>query len=184
VPVGRYLRLRRPVAAVAWVLVLLALAAAMAADRRGWFTRSGDLYRYDGQTFLVTHVVDGDTLDVAAADGDFPTTRVRFLGVDTPEMDHPGLPRPRQPFAPEATRMTRTLTEGKRVTLRLESQQPRDRYGRLLAFVELPGGKVLNEELLAAGLARAETRWPHHNLERYERIEDQAKHDKRGMWGR
>ncbi len=179
----RYLRLRRPVTILVSLLVLLALVGLILADRNGLLLKAGDMGRYDHQTFLVAHVVDGDTLDVAAGDGDKPTTRVRFWGVDAPEMDHPGFPQPREPFALEAANLTRSLAEGSHVTLILESHRIRDRYGRLLAYVKLPDGRVLNEELLSAGLAHADSRWPHSQIDRYARIEEQAKHDKRGLWG-
>lgn len=179
----RYLRLRRPVTILVSLLALLVLAGLILADRKGWLFKTGDMGRYDHQSFLVAHVVDGDTLDVAAGDGDKPTTRVRFWGVDAPEMDHPGSPQPREPFALEAANLTRSLAEGNHVILILESHRIRDRYGRLLAYIELPDGRVLNEELLSAGLAHADSRWPHSQVDRYARIEEQAKHDKRGLWG-
>ena len=61
----------------------------------------GDWQTYHDQTFTVAKVIDGDTLDVNCPDGKFPTTRVRLLGVDTPETHHPtvGL----MYYGPEAT---------------------------------------------------------------------------------
>jgi len=41
-------------------------------------------------TITVTRVIDGDTLDVAAADGG--QDRIRLLGVDTPEVSGPNKP--------------------------------------------------------------------------------------------
>jgi endonuclease YncB( thermonuclease family) len=77
-----------------------------------------------GRTFLVTHVVDGDTLDLA--DG----RRVRLVGMDTPEVGECG-------YAEAAAALT-TLTLGKRVTL-VPPDEDRDQYGRLLRYVDVAG---------------------------------------------
>jgi endonuclease YncB( thermonuclease family) len=92
-----------------------------------------------GRTFLVTHVVDGDTLDLA--DG----RRVRLVGMDTPEVGECG-------FAEAAAALTR-LTLGKRVTL-VPSDEDRDQYGRLLRYVDVAGVDV-GLRLIQRGLAIA-----------------------------
>ena len=78
--------------------------------------------------------------------------------------------------------MARQRVEGKTARLHLEPHRLRDRYDRLLAYVELPDGKLLNEEMLAAGLARADSRWPHRNSDRFKLIEAQARRDRLGLW--
>lgn len=71
----------------ALVLALLA-AGFVSADRFGLFGRAPakDHEKYDGKTFRVVHVVDGDTLDVEATDEvrRHPTTRIRLWGVEGP----------------------------------------------------------------------------------------------------
>jgi endonuclease YncB( thermonuclease family) len=184
VPLETHLRWRGKVRVLVAVLALLLVLALVWLDRRGWFLyRGDDLQRFDGQAFLVTRVIDGDTFELAAPDGGKPTTRVRFWGINAPELDHDGPPIEHQPWGPEAKHFTRSAAEGKRVKLTLEPARVRDNFGRLLAFVELPDGHVLNEELLARGLARADGRWTHRWLQRYTLLEQQAKHDKVGMWG-
>lgn len=165
--------------------MLVALLVLAIADRRGGLLLAGsDPHRYEGRTFRVVAVVDGDTLDLDVPDGDRPTTRVRLWGIDTPEMGRPhAVPaRPAEPWAREATDTARGLALGREVTITLEPRRIRDFYGRLLAFVTLPDGEVLNETLLAEGLARADDRWPHRHLDRYARLEAQARHDGRGRW--
>ncbi len=66
--------------------------------------------------------------------------------------------------------------------VRLEAHRLRGRYGRLLAYIVLPDGTVLNERLLSEGLAQADDRWPHRDMDRYRQLEDQAKREKRGLW--
>lgn len=187
-PADRLLRARRNRSLLLRLLAAIVLVVLVVLDHYGLLRPRGDDFsRYDGHSFQVTHVVDGDTLDVAAPDDGHATTRIRFWGINCPEMDHPNLPgpagaKPRQPYALEATQMTRQLAEGKVVRLYLEPQRVRDKYGRLLAYIELPDGKLLNEELLAAGLARADNRWNHRWLDRFKMIEKQAQHDHLGIW--
>jgi len=74
----------------------------------------------------VQRVVDGDTFVLENKE------RVRFIGVDTPEMT----PAPPQPGAVEATNYTKKMVEGKTVWLEAEGND-RDRYGRLRRYVWL-----------------------------------------------
>ncbi|MFP4143985.1 MAG: thermonuclease family protein [Phycisphaeraceae bacterium] len=142
--------------------------------------RPGDWDRYHGRSFEVVRVIDGDTLDVAAPDGDDPHTRIRLWGVDTPEKALFG--DPAEPFADEATELTRRLTLGREVTLRLEEDRLRGHYGRLLAHVELPDGTLLGRRLVAAGLAESDERWKHSHLEAFEQVEARVRKENRGIW--
>jgi micrococcal nuclease len=104
-------------------------------------------------------VVDGDTLIVHApaslidngAGDDMQRLRLRLSCVDAPESVKPDSPV--EPFGPEASQFTKSFLAGKK--LRLEFGRRRvDQYDRVLAFVFV-GDKMLNEELVRAGLARA-----------------------------
>jgi len=113
--------------------LLAALASVAGADAR--FSLGGTVVR----------VVDGDTLDVRLASG--KRERVRLIGIDTPETG--------TCHAAQATAAARGLALGKRVSLRGDAtQDSRDRYGRLLAYAWLPGGRDLGFQLLAGGHAR------------------------------
>lgn len=172
-------RVRRTVAAS----VTIVLALLIVLDRQGWLLVSrDDLAAYHGQSFRVVRVIDGDTLDVAAPDGASPTTRVRLWGVDTPEVAKPELGVAAEPGAEAATQFTTQLARDAVVTLELEPHRLRGRYGRLLAYVRLPDGTMLNEQLLLAGLARADDRWPHQFAERFAMLELQARRERVGLW--
>ncbi len=95
------------------------------------------------ETFKVEFVFDGDTIELHTGQ------RVRYLGVDTPEIDHEN--NTAEPFGFEARKRNEQLVLDK--TVRLEYDRERyDRYGRLLAYVFLPNGVLVNEDLLQKGL--------------------------------
>jgi micrococcal nuclease len=134
----------------------------------------------------VTHVVDGDTIDVAMPDGDEET--VRYIGIDTPETVKPDTPV--QCGGPRAHGVNERLVGGRTVTLRFDAER-RDVYGRLLAYVYLTGaghgGRPLfvNAELVRRGLARTLTIPPNDSFaELFARLAARAGVEGRGLWGR
>lgn len=169
-------------------LLLLAAALAVAggivaADRYGLFgwRSEPDAKKYDGKTFKVVKVVDGDTLDLDIPDGKHAHTRVRLRGVDTPETKKPGTPI--QHFGPEASRFTADCAMGKAVRIELEpGGDTRDVYNRLLAFVILPDGRMLNRRLVEEGYGYTDIRFPHHLKKEFERLEYKAYKDGLGLW--
>jgi endonuclease YncB( thermonuclease family) len=96
----------------------------------------------------VARAVDGDTLEFT--DG----TKARLIGINTPESVDPR--RPVQAYGKEAAAYTRKLTEGKEVQYVL-GRTPRDKYGRLLAWVWLSDGTFLNALLVRDGYAQVYT---------------------------
>lgn len=123
----------------------------------------------------VIRVIDGDTLLIHGE------RRVRLLGVDTPETKHPRLPS--QPFGLEATQFTTQLVEGKTVRLVFDKERYDD-YRRILAFVYLEDGTFLNEELVLAGLATAETQYPFRSdiKKQFTAAQEHAVSLKLGIW--
>ena len=176
-------RLRMLARRLAWAggIALLLLVLALA-DRAGFFGRPlrSDRYRYDGKAFQVVRVVDGDTLDIACPDRLRPTTRIRLLGVDTPETVKPDAPV--QHFGPEATAYVRRQVLGKVVTIELPEPRTRDRYGRLTAYVILPDGRNLSELIVAEGYGYADPRFAHPLARRFQRAQRQAIKLRRGLW--
>jgi micrococcal nuclease len=101
-----------------------------------------------GVAAVVVRVVDGDTVDVRVDGRD---ERIRLIGIDTPETKKPGSPV--ECFGPEAAdRLAALLPVGSEVRL-LGDVEPRDDYGRLLAYVFLPDGRFVNLSLVADGYA-------------------------------
>lgn len=144
-------------------------------------TFATDFTRYHGGTFPVVRVVDGDTLHLAVIDSSDMTTKVRLVGVDAPELG--GDDRERMYFGAEARVFAEHLAMDKRVTVYLDEQAgSRDRYGRLLAYIELPDGKFLNEQLLLEGYAYADVRFRHSYYQKYRQLEASARALKEGLW--
>ncbi len=124
----------------------------------------------------VERVVDGDTLRLS--DG----RSVRLIGLNTPEKAGRG--RPAEPFAVEATRHLERLVaaSGQRVRL-LPGEEPRDRYGRILAHAFGRDGRSWEAEQLRAGLGLAIAVAP--NTARLDCLldaEEQARRARRGLW--
>ncbi len=131
-------------------------------------------------TARIVRIVDGDTVKIRR-DGTRDT--VRLIGVDTPESVKPGTPV--ECFAKEAARETRDLVDGERVRLVLD-REPRDRYGRLLAYVyRVRDGRFVNARLVAGGYARTLRIAPNTRFaERLAALEDEAREAGLGLWGR
>jgi len=126
---------------------------------------------------IVLHVDDGDTIDVRV---DEKVERVRYIGIDAPEVAHEG--RGGAPGGEAAARVNRALLRGRHVRLEFD-QERRDRYGRLLAYV-WTGGTMVNLEMVRLGYARALTIPPNiRYARRFVRAEASAKRAELGLWG-
>ena len=167
----------RPLAFTA-VFALLAVLALLGRDQSD--LPSDDFQKYNGKQFTVLRVIDGDTVTLNVPDGDKPSTTVRLWGVDTPETKAPG--RPVAYFGPEATDFTTDMVAGRLITLELEPENTRGKFGRLLAFVYTDDNKMLNEKLLATGHAYADNRWRHRFYLRFLQVETQSRKNKLGLW--
>jgi micrococcal nuclease len=148
---------------------------------------SGDISKYHGRQFAVAKVVDGDTLDIdipdASASGGqaYSHTRIRLWGIDTPETKDPRTGP--MYFGKEASDFATKLALGKQVTIYLEKEKnSRDKYHRLLAYIQLPDGTFLNEILLSEGYAYADLRFKHGLYNKYKQLESVARSQKKGLW--
>jgi micrococcal nuclease len=114
----------------------------------------------------VVSITDGDTITVM--DNGVPE-KIRLNGIDCPEKG--------QPFGNRAKQFTGDMVFGKIVTIK---EHGKDKYGRTIGDVLLPGGKNINKELVKAGLA-----WWYHqysNNKELAQLEQEAKSSKRGLW--
>jgi micrococcal nuclease len=146
----------------------------------------------DGKDLIIveiTRVIDGDTAYARFPDG--REEKVRFIGVDAPEINHPvkGI----EPFGLEAETYTRSRLEGKMLWLEIDVAE-RDQYGRILAYLWLAVPVVINDRnirenmfnahLLIEGYAVQVIFPPNVKYVDYFRVYvAEAKKNTRGLWG-
>jgi len=133
----------------------------------------------DARNAVVDYVHDGDTLFLAGKTALDDRTKVRLLGIDTPEIGEHA-----ECYGDEATALLRELLpEGTAVHV-LADVQPLDKYGRSLLFVYREDGMLVNLELIERGAAEAVVLPPNLMLaDELEAAEDRAQAAGLGMWG-
>lgn len=142
---GRFRReLSRGTLVIAAFITLLSIGSAAIA-RSKWqasHTPPAVAASSDAVSVSVSRVIDGDTLEVRAAE---TPLRVRLYGVDTPERG--------ERCADEATARLAALA-GDRVLL-VPDARPTDQYGRELRYVFTSNGRSIDALLISEGLAHA-----------------------------
>lgn len=141
------------------LLILLVLLAAVVIARLVPVPEpervTGDSGPVAAGSAVVLEVLDGDTIRVRMPGYEGP---VRIVGIDTPEIEHPG--KPAGCFGEQAAAATRDWLLGRTVAL-VPAREQRDRYDRLLARVEPSDGPIAGRDLARtlalSGLARALT---------------------------
>jgi micrococcal nuclease len=160
-------------AAVVVLLVFLRLLSEGPAEERGRAI-AGRLLPGDYQ---VLRVVDGDTLLL-----EHDRMRVRLQGIDTPETVKEDSPV--EPWGPEASDFTKAFVREAGGMLRMEVDgEPLDQHGRHLAFA-WSGERMLNEELVRNGLARATLQYNfgEPKKETLRRAQREAKRERLSIW--
>ena len=146
---------------------------------------SGDGSAADGSTGsepprrfkgTVVDVADGDTLDVSTPSGTVETVRV--IGIDTPEVYYGT-----ECGGPAASAAMKRLATGQQVTVTSDpTQDRRDHYGRLLAYIDR-GSQDLGFTLVKRGLASAYPYdGPFQRYPRYARANNHARANNIGSW--
>lgn len=125
----------------------------------------------DREIAFVMRVIDGDTIEVIL-DGE--PNNLRYIGIDAPEMG--------MPLSKEATEANQHLVEWQIVELERDVSET-DQHGRLLRYVYLNDGILVNAELVRLGLAAALAYPP--DIKYQELIntkEQEAKEAGAGLW--
>ena len=117
-------------------------------------------------------VTDGDTIRVTLQGQEYP---VRYIGMDTPEMDDSD--------GSAARDINAGLVAGKTVRLEKDVSET-DRYGRLLRYVWV-GDLLVNAELVRQGYAQAATFPPDVKYQqKFSALQKEAQTVGRGLWQR
>jgi len=166
---------------LAWFLIVLVLIAVPALPARA---EQRDLA-------TVIRVIDGNVLKVEYKD---KKESVRLIGIDAPECKinrkaRRDAIRTRQGLLTvtsmgiEAARyVKRQVKKGDTVILEFDVRM-RDKYGRLLSYVHLVDGRMLNEEILRAGYAYTVTVAPNVKYrDKFQKARSEAKKNRRGLW--
>ena len=170
---------QRRIKLISFVLSLILLIA-LYGLQAGWFGQSAQRSGQANQPGLyrIDHFVDGDTIAVKM-NGAVET--VRMIGVDTPETHRPNTPV--QCYGPEAADYTKKVIG--RGSVRLEADPldtNRDRYDRLLRYVFLPDGSLLETKLITEGYGFAYTLFPFEKKAEFQTYQDQAQAAHKGLW--
>jgi micrococcal nuclease len=129
-----------------------------------------------GAPVAVTRVVDGDTIKVSTGQ------TIRLIGIDTPETKDPR--KPVQCFGVAASNRAHALLDGASVRLEYDPTQGRlDKYGRTLAYVWMPDGRLYNQVIIAEGYAHQYTYdLPYRYRDAFLAAERSARENDRGLW--
>lgn len=128
--------------------------------------------------YKVTKFDDGDTI---AVDMGGTQETIRFIGVDTPETKDPR--KPVQCFGRAASDFTKNLIGNNPVRLVADpTNTDRDRYQRLLRYVYLPDGTLVNLEIIKQGYGFAYVSFPVQKLEEFRAAQKEAREANRGLW--
>lgn len=166
---------------------LLLLLAALLITGLGYIGRQTGWFETIGQSakesqpglYTVTRFVDGDTI---AVDMNGKTEKVRFVGVDTPETHKPNAPV--QCYGPAAAAFTKNFIGNHKVRLESDPQSTdRDRYDRLLRYVYLPDGVLVNERLIRDGYGFFYPYFPFSKKQLFAAAQQAAMNERKGLWG-
>lgn len=166
---------RRLISAILAVLGTIILAVG---QFFGW-SPSKSLPVPEAGTYRVVSFSDGDTITV---DMNGVEEEIRFIGVDTPEVHDPRVSV--QCFGRVASEYTKSLIGSNNVRLEADAANTnRDRYNRLLRYVYLPDGRLVNAEIIKQGYGFAYTLFPFSKADEFRGYEKNAREQDLGLWG-
>jgi len=123
------------------------------------------------ELYRVVSIADGDTITVEPVQGGY-RAKVRLHGIDCPELN--------QPYGQAAKAFVTEAVLFKTVNVQ-PVPQGKDRYGRIVAVIEIPDKGILQELLLQAGLAWVYPQYCR-NCSSWEAMQTQARNQKKGLW--
>jgi micrococcal nuclease len=130
-------------------------------------------------TYPITEIVDGDTFWTRRPDG--TRFKVRLIGIDAPETRNSANKRA-SPFGEVSKAYLKERLHNQSVHLVVDVDSL-DRYGRTLAYVYLPDGSFINEELIREGYATLLTFPPNvRHVERFTAAQHEARRQRKGLW--
>lgn len=174
-----YRRWQRKHKVLSFIIFLLILAYVVS-TQSGWLgngLKSAEINQPG--LYAIDHYVDGDTIAVNM-NGKVET--IRFIGVDTPETHKPKTPV--QCYGPQAAAYTKArISKFGRVRLQADPLDTnRDVYGRLLRYVYLPDGTLMEEQIIKNGYGFAYLDFPFSRKDQFAADQALAQKNKAGLW--
>jgi micrococcal nuclease len=128
--------------------------------------------------YTVSRFIDGDTIEVQM---NGTKEKVRFIGVDTPETHDPR--KTVQCYGAAAADFTKKTIDNQPVRLEADpTNTDRDRYNRLLRYVYLSNGTLVNAEIIKQGYGFAYIGFPFTKMEEFKQYQKDAQTQNRGLW--
>lgn len=159
------------------LISMLLAVCFVVAEQHGWLPTKMETAQPG--SYSIDHFVDGDTI-VVNMNGAHET--VRFIGVDTPETHKPNTPVQCYGLAAAAFTKNTIGTQSVRLTLDPDSTD-RDRYNRLLRYVYLPDGRLLNKLLIEDGYGFYYPYFPFTKSDEFAAAQASAQAGNKGLWG-
>jgi micrococcal nuclease len=134
-----------------------------------------------GVYMRVVRAVDGDTIKISLNDKD---ETVRLIGINTPESVDPRVDV--ECFGKEASDKMKELVSGRDVRIEYDpTQQVRDKYNRILAYVYLDDGTFINQKMVEDGYAFEYTyNVPYMYQKEFKALEYSARSNEAGLWNK
>ncbi len=172
-------RLRKYTKKTVPLWVVLASLIVLAGQHYGWFGSAVQTAQSSQPgLYHVTKFDDGDTI---AVDMNGQEETVRFIGVDTPETHDPR--KAVQCFGVAAAAFTKNLIGASSVRLQADPLSTnRDRYDRLLRYIYLPNGTLVNAEIIKQGYGFAYLSFPFTKAEQFRGLQTTARQQGKGLW--
>jgi len=143
----------------------------------GWISASAPGgKKVDERSVFIDKVADGDSVE-AVLQG--RRVQIRLIGIDAPELGQ-------RPWGKKAKKYLEELfaSSGWEVGIEYDVEK-NDQHGRVLAYLRTRDGKLVNEELLRAGLAVIFTFPPNVKyVDRLRAAQIIARENKAGIWGK
>ena len=169
-----------PKKVISLVSAIIVLAIAVS-QQMGWLEQPKQAtVENNPGLYTITRYIDGDTI---AIDMNGTPETIRMVGVDTPETHKPNTPV--QCYGPAAAAYTKNLIANAGGKVRLESDpksQNRDRYKRLLRYVYLTDGRLVQLESVRNGYGFAYTSFPFTKSAEFVAAQADAKASAKGLW--
>src|SRR5208283_3675698 len=139
-------------------------------------------YAIPGKPFLVTEVIDGDTVSIKVRSFigiPLKMEQVKLIGIDAPDLKQ-------EPWGRLTKKHLKKLINDSSWVVNVElDMEQRDRHGRLLAYLWTKNGRLINEMMLEDGFVFLHALPPNvKHLEQLASAQKMAQLHKRGVWGK